>query len=35
MNIQQMQMPAIVNEDGELVPINQAINKQNIKDIPD
>ncbi|MCT0485715.1 hypothetical protein [Weissella paramesenteroides] len=35
MNIQQMQMPAIVNEDGELVPINQAINKKNIKDIPD
>ena len=35
MNFQQMQMPAIVNEDGELVPINQAINKQNIKDIPD
>jgi len=35
MNIQQMQMPAIVNENGELVPINQAINKKNIKDIPD
>lgn len=35
MNIQQMQMPVIVNEDGELVPINQAINKKNIKDIPD
>lgn len=35
MNIQQMQMPAIVNEDGELIPINQAINKKNIKDIPD
>ncbi|MGK4144490.1 hypothetical protein AB0X56_04285 [Weissella paramesenteroides] len=35
MNIQQMQMPAIVNENGELIPINQAINKKNIKDIPD
>src|SRR5699024_12516455 len=35
MNIQQIKMPTIVNEDGELVPINQAINKQNIKDIPD
>ena len=35
MNIQQMQMPAIVNEDGELIPLNQAINKKNIKDIPD
>lgn len=35
MNIQQMQMPAIVNENGELIPLNQAINKKNIKDIPD
>lgn len=35
MNIQQMQMPAIINEDGELIPLNQAINKKNIKDIPD
>lgn len=35
MNIQQMQMPAIVNEDGELIPLNQAINKKNIKDVSD
>lgn len=28
-------MPAIVNENGELIPLNQAINKKNIKDIPD
>lgn len=28
-------MPAVVNEDGEMIPLNQAINKNNIKDIPD
>lgn len=34
MNIQHVQMPAVVNEDGELIPINQAITSSNVKQIP-